>query len=72
MSYKPGEKIEGTNVIYIGAGIYQFEPVELTPEQQAENDRYMEEIRKRIDEARKRFGLDRQEGGEVNGANTQD
>lgn len=69
MSYKPGEKIEGTNVIYHGAGIYQFEPVKQTPEQQAANARRMKEIRKRIDEAKKRFGLDRDE---VNGTNTQD
>lgn len=71
MSYKPGEKIEGTNVIYKGAGIYQFEPVELTPEQQAENERRMKELRKRINEAKKRFGLDQQDGDEVNGTHTQ-
>ena len=72
MSYKPGEKIEGTNVFYHGAGIYQFEPVEQTPEQQAENNRRMEELRKRINEAKKRFGLDQQDGDEVNGTHAQD
>lgn len=69
MSYKPGEKIKGTNVIYHGAGIYQFVPVELTPEQQAENDRYMEEIRKRIDEAAAKLGMTL-ERDEQHGTNT--
>jgi hypothetical protein len=53
--YQANERIKGTAVTYLGAGMYLFEPQPLTAEQKAEFEREMAEFRKRLQEAKRRF-----------------
>jgi len=52
------QRIEETNVAYLGAGMYLFEAQRLSAEQQAAFEQDMEQLRHRIREAKERLKME--------------
>ncbi|WP_186003888.1 hypothetical protein [Parageobacillus genomosp. 1] len=48
-------KIEETNAMYLGTGLYLFEAQQLTPEEKAAFEREMADFRRRLREAKERL-----------------